>query len=1025
MDKPKIESVLKAWHLVEALAPSEVTGKGEVLEKHYFKDNKKRIRTRWVKLNENPWKSDKVKDSKKHQVQFRYYLACFEHHKLVSFMRDIFKNDDEIINKDDKTLFSLSFLVDSNGHYIKDSMFVPFFMYVMKIMKETANVPYGELKTPFWDQMQLFEEQAQTVFINGVTADSLKSIQQVYKKYFHKLDKSSLNYLEIEVMKADQQSLSKNFNSFYINDLELILSKGENETLRQFIDGTPTDEYLDINENREYIEETLQPVNLPDGRWPSPVDHRLSLMQQVAVNQILNKNEKVSSVNGPPGTGKTTLLKDIFADIVVQRATEMIQLDNPSKAFTRAKTINLEGFHYPIYLLDLKLSQYSMVVASSNNGAVENISKDLPKRDEVIREPVKGKFKEYEELYAKEAKELSMYPSSAKDLLESNDNTWGLFSGALGKSDNIATFGWGLYGSSNDEHAFLKQLEHDSKQVNIKDWEDAKRDFLDIFKNVQQKKEDLQKLHDEFKRIQAYTDQLKSLEDQLLTLEQEQINLEHEKQHLERQKKLTEQQIKSQPKPSLFKRIFGKNDKKNELKIELNDIITRLKEEENKRHLKRKKINEDNKTVEELKEKISILTKQLNDYSKQGLILPKDDYWSNTKQAYEFRQLNTLWLTDELNFNRGLLFLKAMKIHKLILAFNFKAIKSTLRILINRTNLDLNDKDHREYLRNMWQSIHLITPLISTTFASFSSMYKGIEEDFINYLFIDEAGQANPQQSAGAIWRSKKVIAVGDPIQIEPVVTIDKTILGDIKKYFNLNDKYIGIGTSVQTLADAANPYGMYNSYGQRVGTPLWVHRRCLNPMFSISNKIAYDNKMVLGKNGQGKGVWLDCKGSAIEDQFVKEQGDLVADHVVELWKKTSGPPNAYIISPFTAVKKRIKKILEERLTNMNISKEILNDWLKNSVGTVHTFQGKEADIVYLVTGTDENSDGAANWSCSKPNLINVAVTRAKEELYVIGDYNRFSKKPNYSTLTENIAEVINENVRKPSCKMKDENKIL
>lgn len=53
--------MLKAWHLVEALAPSEVTGKGEVLEKHYFKDNKNRSRTRLVKLNENPWKSDKVK----------------------------------------------------------------------------------------------------------------------------------------------------------------------------------------------------------------------------------------------------------------------------------------------------------------------------------------------------------------------------------------------------------------------------------------------------------------------------------------------------------------------------------------------------------------------------------------------------------------------------------------------------------------------------------------------------------------------------------------------------------------------------------------------------------------------------------------------------------------------------------------------------------------------------------------------------------------------------------------------------
>ncbi|WP_454191151.1 AAA domain-containing protein [Paenibacillus sp. Marseille-Q7038] len=999
--------VLKTWHLVEALVPSEVPGKGETVKGSYFTDNKNRNRTRLIDLNETPWKNDIVKENDKFQVQFRYYFACFEHHKLVSFIREAFMNQDEIVNKENKTLFSFSFLVDDQGNYIKESIFVPFLMYVIQFLAKTSEVKYEDLLTPFQSKLKLFEEQAQTVFINGVTKESLLLIQQVYQQFFHRLDDNSLHYLEIEVLKAGQISKQKNFNSFYISDLELILKKGENEALSQFVEGVPIEQRLNINENQEYIEDILQPIHLPHGRWPSPVEHRLSLMQQVAVNQIMNSNQKISSVNGPPGTGKTTLLKDIFADIVVQRAEKIAQLDTPSQAFTKVKSINLNGRFYPIYLLDSNIKAYSMVVASSNNGAVENISKDLPKRNEVIRSSDKSKFNHYEESYAVEAEDLSMYKVAAMDLLGSNDEAWGLFSGALGKSDNISTYAWSLFRKKEDGTSFLQQLEQDSKQVNTKDWEKAVKEFEDTLNSVKKKKESLQKFHDEYKSIKSSIVLLRELEEQLPELNQELMDLGNGKSHLEQQKQLTEQQIRSLPKLSLLQKVLGKkNTKKIELENELYDIITRLKEEGNKFYIKKTEVEKSKKMIEELKERESAFAKQLKDFKMQGLILPDEDYWSNTQQAYEFRQLNTIWLTDELNFERGLLFLKAMKIHKMMLAFNLEAIKSTLRLLINRANLDLNDMEHREYLKNMWQTVHLITPLVSTTFASFSSMYKGIEKDFIQYLFIDEAGQASPQQSAGAIWRSKNVVVVGDPIQIEPVITLDQTILGDIKKYFNVSDRYIGMGSSVQTIADAANRYGMTSGYGQWIGIPLWVHRRCLNPMFTVANEIAYDNKMVLGKEGRGKSIWYDCKGSAKNRQFVEEQGELVADHMIALWKKNAGPPNVYIISPFTAVKDGIKRILRAKLKKLGISKEVLNDWLRNSVGTVHTFQGKEADIVYLVTGTDENGDGAANWSCSKPNLLNVAVTRAKKEFYVIGDYQRFSKKLYYSSIVENVDEV-------------------
>jgi hypothetical protein len=52
-------------------------------------------------------------------------------------------------------------------------------------------------------------------------------------------------------------------------------------------------------------------------------------------------------------------------------------------------------------------------------------------------------------------------------------------------------------------------------------------------------------------------------------------------------------------------------------------------------------------------------------------------------------------------------------------------------------------------------------------------------------------------------------------------------------------------------------------------------------------------------------------------------------------------------------------------------------------VGTVHTFQGKEADAV--VDWGHGYVLGARRWAGHPPNLLNVAVTRAKRRIYVIG----------------------------------------
>ena len=471
-------------------------------------------------------------------------------------------------------------------------------------------------------------------------------------------------------------------------------------------------------------------------------------------------------------------------------------------------------------------------------------------------------------------------------------------------------------------------------------------------------------------------------------------------------------ELKRSQKGGFLDRLFKSNNNK-AFENEVNELLSRLQ----------KLIDEEDtlrKTENELQNKCNSLKSDIDSYKyrldediakyealRQCREKQKAEYnsiieaFESDKEAfdktldfekdYDSLQMSNPWFDERYRIEQSKLFVSALQVRKEFLYENRKNLNAAINIWKYQNNYVEKNK---RLINIAWNWINLCIPVISSTFASFSRMLKNIDENVLGHTFVDEAGQALPQAAVGAVFRSRNIMVVGDPFQIKPVLTLDEGILALLSKSYNVSELYLSESASVQTLVDAVSKYGFYTSKDMDesswIGIPLLVHRRCQYPMFTISNAISYNNLMVQGKEGYGKTGWYDIGGKAI-NKYVKEQGDFLLKKIKSMIEKDpkiidkNESDTIYIISPF----KNVAYELGRKLGEIGFTRKEKNK--VTNIGTIHTFQGKEAPVVFMVLGADTNSKGAATWAVNEANMMNVAATRAKKEFYIIGDRKLYS----------------------------------
>jgi superfamily I DNA and/or RNA helicase len=278
-------------------------------------------------------------------------------------------------------------------------------------------------------------------------------------------------------------------------------------------------------------------------------------------------------------------------------------------------------------------------------------------------------------------------------------------------------------------------------------------------------------------------------------------------------------------------------------------------------------------------------------------------------------------------------------------------------------------------------------------------------------VFIDEAAQALEPATWIPILKAEKVVLAGDHWQLPPTV-----------KSMEANRKGLG-----KTLFEKC--ILRHQKLGQPVDVMLRTQYRMNEAIMQFSNEQFYDNQLVANEKVRNWQIseqivpieFVDTAGCGFEETPHAETGStanleeakLLFRHLERVLQQIENEKFENLIAPLAPIS---IGIISPYKAQVHLLREELMAWKKTTifqqlatrleieVNTIDSFQGQERDIIYISL-VRSNSEGEIGF-LKDTRRTNVAMTRARKKLVVVGDSATLASFPFYTDFLNYIEKI-------------------